>query len=208
MSTLVRRPALIPAALAPVFFIGGTIIAGALWPEHDPATQTISELAAGDTPTRVFMSVMFMFTAVCHGVTGVSVTGVFATRVGLPGRLALIAASVASFAVALSPLPAIAGSSKVHSASASAGFILLAVWPALGTRQGKGYPWIIRVWGAILDTSVMSAFCFWFRAVRANPVFGDIGVIERVTANLETLWPLITVLGLCPHERTRPRQAP
>lgn len=64
MGALVRRPALISAALAPVFFIGGTIVAGALWPEYNPVTQTISELAAGDAPTRVFMTVVFMLTAV------------------------------------------------------------------------------------------------------------------------------------------------
>jgi len=199
MTTLVRRPALVSAALAPVFFIGGTIIAGALWPEYDPVTQTISELAAGDAPTRVFMSVMFMLTAACHGVTGV-----FATGVGLPGRLALIAASVATFAVALFPLPTIAGSSVAHSSSAIAGFMMLAIWPVLGMRRTKSYPWIIRPWGAIVGASVMTTFCFWFLAVWANPSLGYIGVIERVAANLESLWPLVVAVGLWLQQRAAP----
>ncbi len=200
--TLVRRPALVSAALAPVFFIGGTIIAGAFWPEYNPVTQTISELAAGDAPTRVFMTVMFMLTAACHGVTGF-----FATGVGLPGRVALIAASLATFTVALFPLPTIAGSSTVHSSSAIAGFILLAIWPVLGMRRGSGYPWIIRPWGAVLGAGVMTAFCFWFLAVWADPSLGYTGVIERVAANLETLWPLATVVGLWLHQRRSHRLA-
>ena len=179
-----------------MFFIGGTIIAGALWPEYNPVTQTISELAAGDAPTRVFMTGMFMLTAACH-----AVTGFFATGVGFPGRVALVGASVAAFTVALFPLPTIAGSSVAHSSSAIAGFILLAIWPVLGMRRGARYPWIIRPWAAILGTSVMTAVCFWFLGVWASPSLGYIGVIERVAANLESLWPLATVVGLWLHER-------
>jgi len=205
MGALVRRPALISAALAPVFFIGGTIVAGALWPEYNPVTQTISELAAGDAPTRVFMTVAFMLTAASHGVTGI-----FATGVGWPGRVALMAASVATFAVALFPLPTVAGTSVEHRWSAIAGFILLAIWPVLGMRRSTGvperYPWIIRPVGAILGTGLMAVFCFWFLAVWANPALGYIGVIERVAANIESIWPLVVVLGLWLHERPR-RQA-
>ena len=185
MSPLVRRPALISAALAPVFFIGGTIVAGALWPEYNPITQTISELAAGDAPTRGFMTVMFMLTALCH-----LVTGIFATGVGVPGRVALIAASVSTFLVSIFPLPTVAGTSVEHRWSAIAGFILLAIWPVLGMRRGTRFPWVIRPWGAILGTALMATFCFWFLAVWANPELGYVGLIERVAANLESLWPL------------------
>ncbi|MEQ1736826.1 MAG: DUF998 domain-containing protein [Rhodoglobus sp.] len=195
-SSLVRRPALISAALAPVFFIGGTIVAGALWPSYDPLTQTISELAAGDAPTRVFMTVMFVLTAACHGVTGI-----FAVGIGWPGRAALMAASVATFAVAIFALPTVAGTSVEHRWSAIAGFILLAVWPLLGMRRGARYPWIIRPTGAMLGTGLMTVFCFWFLAVWSNPGLGYIGFIERVAANLESVWPLIVGLGLWLHER-------
>jgi hypothetical membrane protein len=191
MSPLVRRPALISAALAPVFFIGGTIVAGTLWSEYNPITQTISELAAGDAPTRGFMTVMFMLTAVCH-----LVTGIFATGVGIPGRVALIAVSVSTFLVSIYPLPTVAGTSVEHRWSAIAGFILLAVWPVLGMRRSQRFPWIIRPWGAILGTALMATFCFWFLAVWANPELGYVGLIERVAANLESLWPLVVITGL------------
>lgn len=45
-------------------------------------------------------------------------------------------------------------------------------------------------------------------SVWANPSLGEMGIIARVAANLETLWPLITVLGLWLPDRTRPRLAP
>ncbi len=200
MTALVRRPALVSAALAPVFFIGGTVAAGAAWPSYDPLTQTISELAAGDAPTRVFMTVMFMLTAVCHGITGT-----FAIGIGWPGRIALMAAAVSTFLVAIFPLPTVAGTSVEHRWSAIAGFILLAIWPLIGMRRSSRYPWIIRPPGAILGTALMATFCFWFLAVWSNPALGYIGFIERVAANLESVWPLLVVLALWLYERPRRR---
>ena len=80
----VRRPALISSVLAPVFFIGGTLVAEALSPGFDPVRQTISELAAVDAPTQVFMTLMFVLTGVCHLITAGYTPGLW-----LPGRIAL-----------------------------------------------------------------------------------------------------------------------
>ena len=66
---LIGRPAIVSSYLAPVLLIGGTFVAGALWPGYDPVRQTISELAAGDAPTRVLMTVFFVLTGLCHLVT-------------------------------------------------------------------------------------------------------------------------------------------
>jgi hypothetical protein len=63
-------------------------------------------------------------------------------------------------------------------------------------RRGTRFPWIIRPWGAILGTALMATFCFWFLAVCANPELGYVGLIERVAANLESLWPLVVITGL------------
>ena len=121
-----RRPALASSVLAPVFFIGGTLVAQALWPEFDPVRQTISELAAGDAPTRVFMTIMLALTGLCH-----LVTSVYAVSVVRAGRIALGLAGLATIAVAAFPLPSVVGSSTAHTLSAMAGFVLLAIWPAL-----------------------------------------------------------------------------
>ncbi len=193
---LVRRPAIVSAYLAPVFFIGGTIIAGLAWPAYNPVVQTISELAAGDAPTRVFMTIMFMLTAVCH-----LVTGTFTPGIGLPGRIALACAAVSTFAVAIFPLPTVAGTSIEHRTSAIIGFVILAIWPVLGMRIARGYPWAVRPIGAILGTAILAAACFWFLAVWSGPAngypsAGYLGVVERVAADAESLWPAIVVSSL------------
>ena len=198
---LVRRPALVSSVLAPIFFIGGTLIAEALWPEFDPVRQTISELAAGDAPTRVFMTIMFALTGVCH-----LITATFAVGIGRLGRIALGLAGVATLGVAAFPLPTVATTSDAHRVAAIIGFVLLAVWPALGMRRGAEYPWLIRPVGALLGTALMAAVCFWFLAVWSSPETGYVGVVERAAANLESLWPALVVAALAMRQRRDRRE--
>lgn len=160
-------------------------------PGFNPVTQTISELAALDSPTRVFMTVIFVLTSLSH-----AVTATFATGIGKLGRITIGIAAAASLAVALFPLPTMAGTSPEHRTAAIIGFIALAVWPVLGMRRGAQFPAIIRPRGAILGTVVMSVFCFWFLAVWANPEVGYLGLVERVAANTESLWPALVVWSL------------
>lgn len=198
MTSLVRRPALYSATLAPIFFIGGTLVAEAMAPGFNPVVQTISELAALDSPNRVFMTAMFVLTSLSH-----AVTAIFAVGIGKLGRITIGIAAVSSLAVAFFPLPTMAGTSPEHRTAAIIGFIALAVWPALGMRRGTQFPWIIRPVGAILGTAVMAVFCFWFLAVWANPEVGYLGLVERVAANTESLWPSLVVWSLFVAERRR-----
>lgn len=193
---LVRRPAIISAALAPFFFIGGTLVAEALWPDFDPVTQTISELAAGDAPTRVFMTIMFALTGISH-----LVTSVFAVGIGRPGRIALGFAGLATVGVAAFPLPTIASSSTAHTLAALAGFVLLAIWPVLGMRRSRDYPWLIRPLGATLGTLLLGGLCLWFLSLWTSPDNSLLGVSERAAANLESLWPLVVVTALAVRQR-------
>jgi hypothetical membrane protein len=190
-SPLVGRPAIVSAFLAPVVFIAGTVASGLMWPSYDPVRQTISELAAGDAPTRVFMTVIFLITALCHVVTGAFLRGIAPA-----GRVTLALAGVATAAVAVFPLPTVAGTSVEHRTSAMAGFILLAVWPVLGMRVRHTFPVIVRPFGAILSTVVLAALCFWFLGVWSSPETGTIGVVERVAADAESLWPAVVVTVL------------
>lgn len=196
----VRWPALISAAAAPVFFIGGTLVAEALWPAFDPVQQTISELAAGDAPTRVFMTLMFALTGVSH-----LVTSIFAVGIGRPGRVALGLAGLATIAVATFPLPTVATSSTAHTLSAMAGFVLLAVWPVLGMRRSREYPWLLRPVGAVLSTLILGGLCLWFLAVWTSDAALALGVSERAAANLESLWPLFVVIALAVRQRRAAR---
>ena len=182
--------AIVSASLAPVFFIGGTIAAELAWPGFDPINQTISELAAGDAPTRVFMTAMFVLTGLCHVVTASLVPAI-----GRLGRLALGIAGLALLAVAAFPLPTVATSSAAHYYSAMIGFIALAAWPLLGMRRDHDAPWLLRPLGATLGTLLLGALCTAFALLEATD--GPfIGLSERLAANTESVWPLLVVLAL------------
>ena len=188
---LLRRPAIFSAYLAPVFFIGGTLVSESAWPTYNPIVQTISELAAGDAPTRVFMTTMFFLTGVCH-----IITAVFAVGIGRIGRVLLGLAGIATMAVALNPLPTVAGTSLAHRLSAMAGFFLLAAWPVFGMRLRKDVPWILRPIGATAGTVILAAVCLWFLAIWSSQSIGYVGLIERIAADSESLFPALVVTWL------------
>jgi hypothetical protein len=164
----------------------------------DPVSQTISELAALTAPTFVFVTTVFLCTAVCH-----TITALFSPGIGIPGRVALGLAGCATFAVGLFPLPSIEGTSIPHRIAAIIGFILLAIWPVLGMRFRRDFPWVIRPWAAVGGTLVMGALCFWFLGVWSNPSLGYVGLVERLAANLEVTWPALVVIGLYVAQRRR-----
>ncbi len=188
---LIGRPAIFSAYLTPVVFIGGTIIAGLLTPGYDPVRQTISELAAGDAPLRVFTTIIFVATGLSH-----LVTIAFARGIGIPGRVAYLIGALASLAVAAFPLPSVAGTSATHNAAAIVGFVLLAAWPILGMRFRPDFPWLVRPIGSILGTVVLTAICLWFLVVWIAHSVPYVGVVERVAADAESIWPAVVVTAL------------
>jgi len=188
---LIGRPAIYSAYLTPVLFIGGTIIAGLASPGYDPVRQTISELAAGDAPTRVFMTIIFVLTALSHLVT----VG-FARGIGVPGRIVYLLGALASLAVAAFPLPSVAGTSAKHNTAATIGFVLLAAWPILGMRLRSDLPWLVRPLGSILGTVVLTAGCLWFLVVWTSHSVPYVGLVERFAADAESIWPAVVVTAL------------
>ncbi len=188
---LIGRPAIYSAWLAPVIFIGGTIIAGLAFPGYDPVRQTISELAAGDAPTRVFATTFFILTGLCHLVT-VS----FARGIGPAGRVAFLLGALASIGVAFFPLPSVAGRSATHNAFAIVGFILLAAWPVLGMRLRADFPWLVRPLGSVVGTLILTSCCLLFLVFWLGPPSPEIGLIERLAADAESIWPAIVITAL------------
>ena len=188
---LIGRPAIISSYLAPVLLIGGTFVAGALWPGYDPVRQTISELAAGDAPTRVLMTVFFVLTGLCH-----LVTVTFARGIGIAGRVAFLIGAVATLGVAAFPLPSAAGSSATHTAFAMVGFIALAAWPLLGMRFRADFPWLVRPLGSIAGTAILTALCVWFLIIWSSHSSPVVGLVERFAADAESLWPAVVATAL------------
>lgn len=174
-----------------MLLIGGTFIAGALSPGYDPVRQTISELAAGDAPTRVLMTVFFVLTGLCH-----LVTVTFARGIGVPGRIAFLIGALATLGVAAFPLPSVAGSSAPHTAFAMIGFVALAAWPLLGMRFAADFPWLVRPLGSIVGTAILTIFCVWFLLIWSSHSSPVVGLVERVAADAESLWPAVVATAL------------
>jgi hypothetical membrane protein len=188
---LIGRPAVVSAYLAPVLFVGGTVVAGLVAPGYDPVRQTISELAAVDAPTHVFTTIVFVLTGLCH-----LVTVAFARGIGAVGRIAFLVGALASLAVAVFPLPADGGRSEAHNTAAIIGFVLLAAWPLLGMRFRPDFPWLIRPVGAVLGTLFLTILCLWFLLVWTSTSVSYVGLIERLAADAESIWPAVVVTAL------------
>ena len=177
---------LVSALLAPIVLIGSWVVAPIGWPAYDSVHQTISELAAGDSPRRVFETVVFVVTGLCHIVTA-------STLPGLPtaGRVVLGIGGVAVIFVAAYPLPTMAESSVGHTRSAVVHFTAMCLWPAFAVAATGA--WIQTPRGAAFSLAVMVAMFAWFgAALRQESLL--VGLSERFLAGANVLWPLFLVL--------------
>ena len=80
----IGKPAFIAAIIGPIQSVLGWVIAGALWAEYNPVTQTISDLAAPESPVNLIMSGFFVFGGVLT-----LIASIYARTLALPGRIAL-----------------------------------------------------------------------------------------------------------------------
>ncbi|MFI6270937.1 DUF998 domain-containing protein [Micromonospora zamorensis] len=205
----VPRWALLSAAGAPLFLIGGWTLAQAAQPDgFDPIRQTISALAAADADHRWIMTVGLAGLGICH----------LATALGLvtaapAGRGLLALGGLATVVLVAFPQHP-GGGSTTHVVAAGVAFVALAVWPALAvphraapTVPRRAAPSLDRVrrdppdgsaprvrWAALAVTAVLLGLLGWF----AVEFFTDgprIGLTERLVAAAEAVVPLAAVLA-------------
>ena len=182
---------LVSAAAAPAALIGGWTVAAQLQPaSYSQVTGTISALAGHGAADRWVMTLAFAVVAVCHVLTGLALR-----PAAWPGRAVLIAAGLATAAVAASPLPAGGGGSARHTAAAAISFVTLASWPVFATRRKPPPgPGVLRPGAGAGASAVLFGLVVWF-AVTLNTSGAPVGVAERVTAAAQALWPLAVVLA-------------
>ena len=180
--------AVVSAVVAPIALIGGWTIAAWVQPGgFDSATETISALAAVGTPDRWIMTLAIAVTGLCHICTAAGLR-----EAATAGRMVYALAGLATVLVALFPLPVMGGSSLLHGVTAAASFIGLAIWP-LWARNSRtrnpalrgSLPWVAS---GVMSGLVLS---FFASATSGGP---GVGLLERVAAGAEALWPLMTVL--------------
>lgn len=184
----IGKPAFIAALIGPIQSVLGWVIAGALWTEYNPVTQTISDLAANESPVRWIMSGFFVFGGVLTLIVSIS-----AKALALPGRIALFLSAIATFGLTIFPTPLV-GYSVEHRVFAIASFALSAFWPILAMRFRKDAPWIIRPMASIIGTTLQLALAVWFLSTWTDPETTNVGVWERVVTVSQALYGSIVVI--------------
>ena len=182
------RLAFFVAIIGPIQSVLGWTIAAALWPGYDPVRQTISDLAANESPVQWIMSAFFVFGGVLTLIVSIE-----AKTLAMPGRVALFLAAIATFGLTIFPTPLI-GYSIWHRIFAITSFVLSAAWPLLAMRRPKDAPWIIRPTASIVGTAAQTALALWFLSSWTDPAATNVGVWERVVAVSQALYVSVVVI--------------
>lgn len=193
----ISKIAFVAAIVGPIQSVLGWLIAGSLWPGYDPVKQTISDLAASESPVNWIMSSFFVL-----GGTLTLIASVYAKTLAFPGRVALFVAGICTFGLTIFPTPLI-GYSLMHRIFAIASFVLSAGWPILAMRFRKDAPWILRPMASIIGTTLQTALALWFLSSWTDPAATNVGIWERVVAVSQSLYisAVILVIYLSQNKR-------
>lgn len=187
--------AVVAAIIGPIQSVGGWLLAGSLWDGYDPIRQTISDLAAPESPVAPVMSAFFVL-----GGTLTIIAGLAVKPFALPGRIALVLAGLATYGLTIFPTPLI-GYSVPHRIFAITSFVLCAGWPLLAMRFRQDAPWIIRPTASILATVGQTVLAVWFLMTWTEPDQTAVGLWERVVVTQQAAYLSLVVLVLYAHHR-------
>lgn len=184
----IGKPAFIAAIIGPIQSVLGWVIAGSFWSGYDPVKQTISDLAANESPVNWIMASFFVF-----GGTLTLLASIYARTLAMPGRVALFLSAICTYGLTIFPTPLI-GYSVMHRIFAITSFVLSAGWPILAMRFRKDAPWVIRPLASIVGTVLQTALALWFLSTWTDPSATTVGVWERVVAVSQSLYVSAVVI--------------
>jgi predicted phosphodiesterase/hypothetical membrane protein len=181
------RGALLSAFVAFAALVGGWTWGAMQQPAgFDSVRESISALAAVETPHRWIMTSALVLTGVAHVGSALMLPGLRGR-----GRWVLGGAGLATVAVALAPLPSRGESSVPHLVVAALSFVLLAAWPWFAAGASRAPLLRRRV------ARPVSAFLLLLVASLAvgNQAGMPFGAHERIVAGLLALWPFATAIS-------------
>jgi len=197
----ISKVAFFAAIIGPIQSVLGWTIAGSLWPGYDGDKQTISELAAPESPVKVIMSSFFIL-----GGTLTFIVSLFARTLATPGRIALFLTAIATYGLTIFPTPLI-GYSIWHRIFAISSFVLSAGWPLFAMRFRKDAPAILRPFASITATVLQAALAIAFLVVWVRePIDPFTGVWERVVAVSQSLYISVVVISVYLGQRKKANQ--
>jgi Protein of unknown function (DUF998) len=191
-----RPAALVPgwvvgtALLGPAVLVAGWLVAGALQPaSYRPMGQTISVLAGQTGTDRWVMTAALLVVGSAQVATG---AGLAAVR--LPARILLILTGLSTLGIAATPELA-TGPTARHLAFAVSCVVTTAVWPLLIVRRAPAPSRILSLGGGLAATMLFAGLSGWL-LIAAQTGAGDLGLVERLTSGVQSLYPLIVALAL------------
>ncbi len=193
----IEKPAFVAAVIGPIQSVLGWTIAGALWVGYDPVKQTISDLAANESPVQGIMSAFFVLGGILT-----LIAAVYAKTFAMPGRVALFVAAICTFGLTIFPTPLV-GYSLWHRIFAISSFVLSAGWHLFAMRTRKDAPWILKPPAAIIGTALQTALALWFLSTWTDPNATDVGVWERVVAVSQSLYVSVVVIVIYLGQRSK-----
>jgi hypothetical membrane protein len=193
----IERPAFVAAIFGPIQSVLGWTIAGALWVGYDPVRQTISDLAANESPVQGIMSAFFVLGGILT-----LIAAVYAKTFAMPGRVALFVAAICTFGLTIFPTPLV-GYSLWHRIFAISSFVLSAGWHLFAMRTRKDAPWILKPPAAIIGTALQTALALWFLSTWTDPNATDVGVWERIVAVSQSLYVSVVVIVIYLGQRSK-----
>jgi hypothetical membrane protein len=190
--------AIASAVLLPVVMTGGWLVADALQPaSYSPVRDTVSIMAGYAGTDRWVMTGALLLAGGCYLLTAAGLAG--ARR---SARILLAVAGLASIGIATSPETA-AGPTARHVAWTTLGAVTIAVWPAFAARRGSPRPLLLSVYCSAAVTAVFIALGCWFLAEAQGG--GMVGLAERLSVSVQTLWPCAVALTIRHTTRPHPR---
>ena len=187
----IGKPALYAAYIGPFQSAAGWLIAGSMWPGYDPVRQTISDLAANESPVQLIMSAFFVLGGVLT-----LIAAIYGRTLAMPGRVALFVAAICTFGLTIFPTPLGVGEySIMHRIFAISSFVLSAGWPLLAMRKRKDAPWIIRPAASIIGTALQTVLALWFLSSWTDPSNMTVGVWERLVAVSQALYVSVVLVA-------------
>lgn len=193
----IEKPAFVAAIIGPIQSVLGWTIAGALWVGYDPVKQTISDLAANESPVQGIMSAFFVLGGILT-----LIAALYAKTFAMPGRVALFVAAICTFGLTIFPTPLV-GYSLWHRIFAISSFVLSAGWHLFAMRTRKDAPWILKPPAAIIGTVLQAALALWFLSTWTDPNATDVGVWERVVAVSQSLYVSVVVIVIYLGQRSK-----
>jgi hypothetical membrane protein len=189
-------PALVSTLIPPVVITGTWLIAQSTWDQYDWLEQPISDLAADDAPTQLWVSIAFLI-----GGTANIVTAIYARSFNMAARIAFVLNGLFTYGLTYFTTPSQTTSSEEHRLFAVSAFAISSIWPVLATRFDKRYSILIRPLGTILATLVLLVMTTGLLIVWVADDAQGIGLYQRIVGVSQGLWPLIVVWWSYFHEK-------